>query len=227
MTGSVPDRMAVIAAHPDDEVMGFGGTLARFAAAGTEARVLILATGLASRGNVGKLALDKLRDDSRRAADILGVANLEFADFPDNRMDTVALLDVVQRVEAFLDGFAADQIYTHHAGDLNVDHRITQAAVLAACRPLPGRGPQAIFAGEVSSATEWGGSSAVPFVPTDYIDIAETLERKLAAMQCYGSELRPWPHPRSLEALAAQARNRGSQCGRAAAEAFITLRRVT
>lgn len=220
-----PSRIAVVAAHPDDEVLGFGGAIARHADNGAEVRILILATGLVSRGRAAAGELAALQDQGRRAAAILG-ASIEFADFPDNRMDSVPLLDVTQRVEGFLAGFGPEQVYTHHAGDLNVDHRIAQAAVLTACRPLPGATVCTLLAGEVNSATDWAGPGATPFAATEYLDITATLERKLAAMACYAGELRDWPHARSLEAIRAQARFRGAQAGLQAAEAFITLRRI-
>lgn len=225
MIQTTPRRVAVIAAHPDDEVLGFGGAIARYADQGAEVRILILATGLASRGAAPTHALQALQDQGRRAAEIMK-AGIEFADFPDNRMDSVALLDVVQRVEAFLDAFPADHVLTHHAGDLNVDHRIAQAAVLTACRPLPGATTRVLLAGEVNSATEWAGPGAQPFLPTEFIDIGAVLERKVAAMACYQQELRQWPHPRSLDGIRALAKWRGSQAGCHAAEAFITLRRL-
>jgi len=219
-------RVAVIAAHPDDEVLGFGGVIARHADAGAEVRILILATGIASRGELDGSALACLRSQGSKAIAILGAASIAFADFPDNRMDSVPLLDVVQRIEGFLRDFPAERVYTHHAGDLNVDHRVAQQAVLTACRPLPSATARALLAGEVNSATDWAGTSASPFLPTEYIDIAAALERKLAAMACYAEELRPWPHARSLRAMRAQAEFRGSQAGLEAAEAFITLRRL-
>lgn len=226
MMQTLPRRAAVIAAHPDDEVLGFGGVITRYADQGTEVRILILATGLASRGAAPAHALQALQDQGRRAAEIMGAA-IEFADFPDNRMDSVALLDIVQRVEAFLEGFPAEHVLTHHAGDLNIDHRITQAAVLTACRPLPGAAACALLAGEVNSATEWAGPGMPAFLPTEYVDIGAVLERKVAAMACYQQELRQWPHPRSLEGIRALAKWRGSQAGCEAAEAFVTLRRLS
>ena len=130
-------NIAVIAAHPDDEVLGFGGTMHRISSKGGAVSVLILATGLAARQTSGAADpsdLAQLREHSESANTLLGVRDLQFADFPDNRMDTVALLDVVHRVEAFLDGVKPDAVFTHHAGDLNVDHQITAKAVQTACR---------------------------------------------------------------------------------------------
>lgn len=221
------DRIAAIFAHPDDEVLACGATLARHAAEGAEVRILILATGLASRGAAADVAFAALRQDGERAAAAMGAQGIEFADFPDNAMDSVPLLDVVKRVEAFLAAFPARRVYTHHAGDVNVDHRVVHQAVITACRPLPGAAVREILAGEVNSSTEWAPAGSLPpFLPTEFVNVSATLAAKQAAMACYGSELREWPHPRSLRGIEALARWRGTQSGCDAAEAFTTVRRL-
>ncbi len=219
-------RVAAIFAHPDDETLGAGGALALHAARGDDVRILLLATGLGSRGDTGSESLNRLRDQAASAAKKLGAAGVVFGDFPDNAMDSVPLLDVVKRVEAFLADFAADTIYTHHGGDLNVDHRVTHQAVVTACRPLPGVASVEILACEVNSSTEWAAAPAPPFVPTEFLGIADVLDTKVAALECYQGEVRPWPHPRSSEGVRALARWRGAQCGHEAAEAFQLVRRV-
>lgn len=219
------DCLAIFA-HPDDEVLGCGGVLAQHAALGDAVRLLLLSTGLTARGPAGAREIETLRDDSRKAADILGIDEIEFGDFPDNRMDSVPFLDVIQRVEAFVGNFDAPTVYTHFGGDLNIDHQMTERAVMTACRPLPGRPPQTILACEVNSSTEWSSASGSGFQPTEFVDISDALAAKLSALACYRSELRAWPHPRSLEGVKALARWRGSHVGVDAAEAFLTLRRV-
>src|SRR5690349_4364925 len=139
-------KIAAIFAHPDDEILGCGGAMACHAAAGDDIRILLLATGLRARGRADEAAIGKLRDDARRAADIVGAKAIEFVDFPDNAMDSVPLLDVVKRVEEFVGGFDPHTIYTHHDGDLNIDHGIVHRAVLTACRPLPKTSPFEILA---------------------------------------------------------------------------------
>ena len=220
------EQVAAIFAHPDDEILGCGGTLARHAEAGAEVRILLLATGLAARATTGSEQIDALRAQARRAANVVGARASEFADCPDNAMDTVPLLEVVKRIEEFLADGIPERIYTHHGGDLNVDHRIVQRAVVTAARPLPDRGPMAILAAEVNSSTEWAAPPLMPFQPTEFVDISSSLETKLQALTCYQGELRDWPHPRSIEGVRALARWRGTQCGRHAAEAFVTLRRI-
>jgi len=220
------NSVAAIFAHPDDEVLGCGAALAAHTASGDRVRILLLATGLAARGTVDESALKALRVQAEAASGILGVETVSFDDFPDNAMDTVPLLEVVRRVESFLDRFPAGVVYTHHGGDLNVDHGITQRAVVTACRPLPEAMDRTVLGCEINSATEWGTGTLDPFVPTEFLDIEPFMEKKIRALECYSDELRDWPHPRSSEGIRTLARWRGCQSGFAAAEAFVTLRRT-
>lgn len=220
------DRIAAIFAHPDDEVLGAGATLARCGDAGDEVRILILATGLTARGDASAAEVERLRDQGRRAAELLGAAEIQFADFPDNRMDTVPLLEVVDRIAAFVGQQLPATVFTHHGGDLNIDHRVVHQAVVTACRPLPHAPHHEILACEVNSSTEWAPRPFAPFEPTVFIDAAATISRKVAALSLYESEVRTWPHPRSPEAVRALASWRGAQCGMGAAEAFALIRQV-
>ena len=219
-------NVAAIFAHPDDEVLACGGMLANHVLHGDNVRILILATGLASRGETDKAAFQSLQNDARAAALELGVTSVSFGKFPDNAMDKVPLLDVVKAVESFLTEVPTTHIYTHHMGDMNIDHEITCRAVLTAARPLPGVKELVVLAGEVNSSTEYAPPPMFPFTPTEYHSISATLDKKIKAMAAYKGELRDWPHPRSLKALEHQARNRGTQSGMDAAEAFMTLRRI-
>jgi LmbE family N-acetylglucosaminyl deacetylase len=220
--------VAVIVAHPDDEILAFGGVMARHAAHGDAVHILIMATGLAARSAAGELepeSLDMLRADARAAAKIVGAQSVTFDKFPDNRMDTVALLDVVKCAEEFLRRTNATTVYTHHVGDMNIDHTTIGRAVLTACRPLPGARVRRIYSGEILSSSEYALAQD-RFVPTTYVDIDEYLDRKCAALECYRSEIHPAPHPRSVEAIRAQAALRGSECGMGAAEALRLLREI-
>ena len=219
-------KIAAIFAHPDDEVLACGGTLAAHADAGDEVRIFIMATGATSRGGEQNAYIAALRKQAEQAARVLDAAGVEFGKFPDNRMDSVDLLDVVKAIEAFLAKFPADVIYTHHAGDMNVDHGVIHRAVATACRPLPGLRPMEILTCEINSSTEWAPPSLQPFVPTEFIGIAKSLDRKVKALECYADEIRPWPHPRSSDGVRVLARWRGTQCGLEAAEAFASMRRV-
>jgi LmbE family N-acetylglucosaminyl deacetylase len=223
-------RVLVVAAHPDDEMLGCGGTLARLRAGGARVRILLLGEGPLARATdpESRNAADRLSVESALAAAAsLGITDVRFAGLPDNRFDSLPLLDIIKIVEACGADFAPECVFTHHANDLNLDHAITHRAVLTAFRPLPGDAPLAILSFEVLSSTEYSsrGMGDV-FFPTLYIDISSHLEAKLLALQAYSSEMRPWPHPRSHEAVEHLARLRGSQCGKDAAEAFILCRGV-
>lgn len=222
--------VAVIAAHPDDEVLGCGGTIALLSAQGRPVHVLLLADGETSRPAAAAEASCRVAERGRAAQEacrILGGASVEVDAFPDNRMDGVELLAVVQRIEAFLSRHRPGMVLTHHAGDVNIDHRVVHDAVVAACRPLPGTCIEELLFFEVPSATEWRPrGSAPPFVPDWFFDVSATLERKLAALQAYAGELREFPHPRSLRAVEALARWRGASAGVGAAEAFMLGRRI-
>lgn len=222
-------KVCVVAAHPDDEVLGAGGAIARHVDAGDAITVLIMGSGLSARlesaAEIDPKDLAALQSDARKAMDALGVSDLKLLDFPDNRFDSVNLLDLVKATETVLHDVQPEIVYTHHFGDLNIDHQLTAAAVLTACRPQPGYCVRRILAMEVPSATGWGDPSQ-SFVPTVFMDIGSVLERKLRAMSLYKSELRPFPHARSLPSIEARARSWGSQVGLAAAEPFVLLREL-
>ena len=218
----------VIAAHPDDEVLGCGGTMAKHAAGGDTVHTLFLADGVSARpAEGGREAIDERKEAAMRAAQALGVEPPRFLDLPDNRLDTLALLDVVRPVEEVVAALTPAIVYTHHGADLNVDHRVAHQAVMTACRPLPASVVSAIYAFEVASSTEWASPHlGPPFRPTRFLDIDQALERKLNALACYEDEMQPFPHPRSSRAVEALARWRGANAGVAAAEAFEVLRQI-
>ena len=220
------ETVLAIVAHPDDEVLGAGGTLARHAASGDEVHIVFLADGVGARGN-DKPAADRRAKAARLAASLLGAREPEFLGFPDNRLDQVDLLDIVQAVEGVVAKIAPHTIYTHHAGDLNIDHGLCHRAVLTACRPLPGSTVRRIYAMEVPSSTEWSPPSPVStFVATCFVDITEMQKTKRRALEAYAEELRVFPHPRSIEAIDALATWRGSSAGLRAAEAFMVVREI-
>lgn len=225
----VPRRVAAIVAHADDEVLGCGGTLRRHALAGDDVSVVILADGESSRdaGSPADDAVARREAAARRAADALGVRRVAIHRLPDNRLDTLALLDIVKVVETDIEEIAPEIIYTHHGGDLNIDHRRVHQAVVTACRPQPGRGVDTLLFFEVASSTEWQTSgSAPPFLPNWFIDVSSTLDAKLKALEAYDHEMREWPHARSYKAVEHLARWRGSTAGCDAAEAFMLGRRI-
>jgi LmbE family N-acetylglucosaminyl deacetylase len=220
--------MAVVA-HPDDEVLSCGATLARLSSE-AEVHIRILGEGVTSRyardAAVGA-EVARLWDDARDVARLLGAKSVELAGLPDNRFDDLNLLDVIKRVEAWVAEIVPDTIYTHHPGDLNIDHVITARAVLTATRPVPDCPVREIYAGEVPSATDWAFQRFEPvFRPNVFMDVSATIGTKIEAMRRYEGEARAFPHPRSAEALLALAQRWGSVAGLRHAEAFELVRAV-
>jgi LmbE family N-acetylglucosaminyl deacetylase len=223
-------RVLVVAAHPDDEVLGCGGTLAGLTAGGAFVHVAFLADGVFSRVGDEVSQRDELtrrREVARSACATLGVVSVSFGDFPDNSMDTVSRLAVARAVEELVATHRPDTVFTHHAGDVNVDHRRIHDGVVAACRPQPGHPVTTILCFEVPSSTEWQlAGHPAPFVPSWFVDISAQLARKAEALRAYHVEMRPWPHARSYEAVDHLQRWRGATVGVEAAEAFVLGRRV-
>ncbi len=222
-------NVLVIAAHPDDEVLGCGGTIARYAQEGHAVSILILANGLTSRVDFdpardgAKLAVH--HDRARRAAALLGAKDVQLAGFPDQKMDTLPLLDITHTIEREIARVKPTVVFTQHGGDLNMDHVITFRATLTATRPMAGGVVRSVFSYEIPSSTDWSFQQFEPrFTPSVFHDIAPHLEAKIAAMQIYESEARAFPHPRSPEALRANAQRWGSAVGYHAAEAFHCVR---
>lgn len=221
-------RVLVVAAHPDDEALGCGGTIARHVAEGDIVSVLFLADGVTSRLGADEVAECAIREDSaRKSCQVLGAQAPEFLRLPDNRLDSLPLLGIVHAVEQVIARVAPSVIYTHHGGDLNVDHRIAHQAVITACRPVPGNLVRAIYGFETPSSTEWASSASGPvFRPIRFVDITASVERKMQAVSAYEQEIRAFPHIRSHEAIAALVRLRGATVGVPAAEAFVVEREI-
>ena len=224
-------NILVIAAHPDDEVLGCGGTMARLRAEGHDVKIAILGEGMTSRYRTREEAdrslLTNLREHSRRAADVLDVKDLFLFDLPDNRFDTLPILDVVKIVEELIRKHSPHTIFTHGCADLNVDHQVTHQAVLTATRPIEGHPVRNLYAFEIPSSTDWGFHRMRPsFEPNTFFNISSTIEAKKRALACYQTEVQNFPHPRSLEGLEVVARRWGTVVGCTAAEAFELVRSV-
>ena len=224
-------NILVVAAHPDDEVLGCGGTIKRLAAEGHTITIAILGEGITSRYQERAAAdtelVSQLHDRCCRVGKSLGAIKTVVEQLPDNRFDTVPLLDVVKMVEKIIEDARAEVIFTHHGGDLNIDHVIVNRAVLTATRSIPGQAVKEVYAFEVPSSTEWGFQQFTPaFAPNLFVDVTETLADKIRAMAMYDSESRDFPHPRSSQALEAIAMRWGSVAGCERAEAFQLIRRV-
>lgn len=219
---AVPRRVLAIAAHPDDEVLGCGGTLALHARAGDEVTVIIACDGEQVRyGPNGGGHPEP--DPSRRAAAVLGLAECRQLGFPDQRLDTVSLLDLINPLEHAVREVRPTVVYCQFGSDGNRDHELLFRAALVATRPLEAC-IEGVYVFDTASSTEWGYPRA--FVPDTWVDISETLEQKLNAMACYERGVRPYPHPRSLDALRHRGRAWGNQCCMDAAEVFMTVRRT-
>ena len=224
------NTILVIAAHPDDEVLGCGGTIARFAAEGYEVYTLILGEGITSRDdsrdrNKREEKIRELKEQTEDANKILGVKKIHAFDFPDNRFDTVALLDIIKVIEKVKKDVGPDLVFTHFHGDLNIDHQLTFKAVMTACRPTKGDSVKEIYSFEIPSSTEWNvPSSLTYFMPDYFVNINKSLEIKINALKEYETELRDFPHPRSLKAVELNAKHWGVKMGFEAAEAFKTIR---
>jgi len=226
----VKQSVLVVAAHPDDEVLGCGATLAGLCKS-RDVHILVLGEGFTSRyesrDKADRAEVDRLKASAQAAATILGALSIKLGNLPDNRFDEVSLLDIVKRVEKAMEEARPEIIYTHHPGDLNVDHCITFQAVLTATRPLPGSCVRELYTFEVPSSTEWAFHQLEPsFKPNVFVDVSETIETKIKAMAQYGGEACAFPHPRSPEALRAIARRWGRVVGLESVEAFELVRSI-
>lgn len=221
-------NILILAAHPDDEVLGCGGAIAKYVNQGHFVHVAFLADGIYSRGgDKDKLDMElcKRRDAARAALGVLGVESVSFNDFPDNYMDTIATLEVAKVVEALISKHKPETIITHHFGDVNVDHRKVHEATVVACRSQPENCVKCVLCFEVASSTEWQfANTGKNFSPNFFVDISEFLSKKTQSLSKYDLEMRDWPHPRSIQAVEHLARWRGAIIGVDAAEAFTVGR---
>jgi LmbE family N-acetylglucosaminyl deacetylase len=221
------NKILIVSAHPDDEVLGCGGTVARLVKEGYQVYTLILGEGITSRDEKRDHAkreteIQKLKDQAKKANKIIGVEEVFMYDFPDNRFDTVPLLDIVKVIEKIKNDIKPDIIFTHYGKDLNIDHQITYKAVITATRPVVGEPVKEIYSFEVPSSTEW--NFPLSFSPNVFFDISETMDIKIKALEEYKTELREYPHPRSLEGIKINAQSWGLKIGVKYAEVFKCIR---
>ncbi|HBW84809.1 MAG TPA: GlcNAc-PI de-N-acetylase [Gammaproteobacteria bacterium] len=214
----------VVAAHTDDEALGCGGTIARHVAEGDIVYAVFLADGVTSRPGAAPEELEQRNAAAEKAHKILGITKAYMLGFPDNRMDSVPLLDIVQKLEAVIGEIKPQVVYTHHYGDLNIDHRITHQATMTACRPVPSSSVREIYAFEVLSATDWNTPGTDPFIANVFVDVIGFIDKKMEALQAYELEMRCEPHSRSFINVQRLAELRGNTVGLGAAESFQLLR---
>jgi len=222
-------KILIIAAHPDDEVLGCGGTAARLVKEGHEAYTLVLGEGITSRDasrqrEKREQELAQLKKQVNEANSVIGIKEIFTYDFPDNRFDSVPLLEIVKVIETIKNKVKPDIVFTHYEQDLNIDHQITYRAVLTAVRPIAEETVKEIYSFEVLSSTEW--NFPLRYSPDVFFDISETIDTKLAAMEKYRSEIKEYPHPRSLKGIRLNAEHWGMKTGLKYAEAFKLVRMV-
>jgi LmbE family N-acetylglucosaminyl deacetylase len=215
-----PKQILVIAAHPDDELLGCGGTVALHASQGDRVTSVVVCEGESLRYGEGVVPQS---DHMKKAAETLGVSDVRALGFPDQKLDTVTLTELITPLEQVVREVQPQIVYCQYGGDINLDHELLFKALLVATRPTE---PfiQAVYAFDTASSTEWAYPRT--FLPDTWVDITATIDKKIAAMGCYESEVRPYPHPRSLEALRNRAQAWGNQCCLPFAEVFMTVRRV-
>jgi len=218
-------KALVVAAHPDDEILGCGGTIHRLSSSGAEVVIAILADGEGSRESENPDSRIAAREkQAAKAAAILGANKPQLLNLADQRLDTCPLLEIIQSVEDIVGRVKPDIVLTHHGHDLNADHRICHQAVVTACRPLPGSAFRGIYAFEILSSTDFAfGKGSEGFQPSCFVDITQSFSAKIEALKCYEREMRPAPHPRSYDLVDCLARLRGSTVGIDHAEAFVPV----
>ncbi|OCL94474.1 PIG-L deacetylase family protein [Arcobacter porcinus] len=220
-------KILIVAAHPDDEVLGCFGTVAKLIQEGYEAYTLILGEGKTSRDEKRvvenkKEEIKLLNLEIKKANDIIGIKKCFVYDFPDNRFDSVDILDIVKVISKIKNDIQPDIIFTHYENDLNIDHQITYKAVLTATRPMIDETVKEIYSFEILSSTEW--NYPLSYNPDVFFDIENTINLKIDAMKEYKSELCEYPHPRSLKGITLNAEYQGMRVGKRYVEAFKSIR---
>lgn len=220
-------KILIIAAHPDDEVLGCFGTVARLIKEGYTAYTLILGEGKTSRDEQRAIEnkkdeIEVLNTEIQKANDIINIKKVFIESFPDNRFDSVDLLDIVKVITKIKDEIKPDIIFTHYENDLNIDHQITYKAVITATRPMKNESVKEIYSFEILSSTEW--NYPLSFSPDTFFDIEDTINLKIKAMKAYNSELCIYPHPRSLEGIELNSKYQGMRVGKKYVEAFKSVR---
>lgn len=219
------NNILIIVAHPDDEILGVGGTILKHLEDKDEVNILILSDGETSRDK--NINIKKKETEARSAAKLLKIKNIFLEKFPDNQFDSIPLLKITKKIEKIINKVKPNIIYTHHAYDLNIDHRLTFQAVLTACRPQPNFCVKKILTFETLSSTEWQLKDKNNlFCPTEYNDITNFIDRKIEILKIYKNELREYPHPRSTKGVKILAQFRGIEVGYKYAEAFQIIKNI-
>lgn len=225
-------KVLIVAAHPDDEILGCGGTILKRIIEGDDIYCLVLGEGISARyekrGLIKKEKIGELRRLHLKVSKFMGFKKNWLYNFPDNRFDAVDLLDVIKVIEKIKKMVQPKAVYTHFENDLNIDHKITFQAVLTACRPVAGETVREIFSFEIPSSTEWVSpfSNSNYFRPNVFVNIENTIDKKIETMKLYKNELKRFPHPRALKSVRIIAQRWGMFCGLNYAEPFMLIRKI-
>lgn len=223
-------KVLVIAAHPDDEVLGMGGTIAKLVKDGNTVDILIVTDGSSSQyRDSDHLAeiIEAKKKETRNCADILGVRDIYYGELPDMKLDTTPHIRINQIIEDVIDKVQPDIVFTHFWGDVNRDHQEVYQSTLVTVRPVMGQVVKELYCYRVPSSTEWTPNKAdTMFMPNYFVDIEKFAEQKYKAFACYATELRDYPHPRSVQYLRENDKVVGLRVGMLAAEEFVLLRKL-
>ena len=220
-------RVLVIAAHPDDEVYGMGGTMAKLAEKGNEVFVLIVTEGCSTQYPGNKDIIEIKKEEARKANSILGVKEVIFGDLPDMKLDTIPHVEINKLIEKTINYIKPQVVYTHHRGDVNKDHKLVYESTLVATRPTHTQDVKEVICYSVPSSTEWTPNVVKDmFMPNIFEDIEEQYENKKKSIIAYNSEIREAPHPRSIEVVITYDKSVGMKVGIGKAEAFQLIRKV-
>lgn len=223
-------KILVIVAHPDDEVLGMGGTIAKLVKAGCVVDVLIVTDGSSAQyrdsDHLAEIIVAK-KKETRNCADVLGVRNVYYGELPDMKLDMTPHIRINQVIEDVIDKVQPDAVFTHFWGDVNYDHQNVYKSTLVAVRPVMGQVVKELYCYRVPSSTEWTPNKAdTMFMPNYFVDIKQYAEQKYKAFACYSTELREYPHPRSVQYLRENDKAVGLRMGLLAAEEFVLLRKL-
>ena len=223
-------KVLVISAHPDDEVLGAGGTVAKLTAKGAECHLLIVTDGSSSQyRDSDKLAeiIEAKKRETQNCADILGIKSIHYGGLPDMKLDVVPHVEINQAIEKVIDELQPNTVFTHFWGDVNMDHQNVYKSTLVAVRPVLGQVVKELYCYRVPSSTEWTPNKEdTMFMPNYFVDIEKYAEQKYKAFACYATELREYPHPRSVQYLRETDKTAGLRVGLIAAEEFVMLRKI-
>lgn len=223
------NKILVIAAHPDDEIYGMGGTIAKLSSQGKQVHLLIVTDGSTAqyRGDarLGEI-INRKKEEVCRAADCVGIKSVQYGGLPDMRLDQTEHIEINQVIEECIEQLQPDTVFTHFWGDVNLDHQRVFQSTVVATRPTALQSVKQVFCYSVPSSTEWQVRPQDVFTPNYFVDIGDYAEQKAAAVNAYASELRAYPHPRSVQAVMERDRSAGLRCGLSLCEEFILVRKV-